>query len=196
MALGIGPGDEVISTPVHVRRDSEVDPAGRATPVYCDIGPQTYNLDPAKLERAITPKTPRDHAGQPVRAVRKLRCDQRDRSGLQAAGDRGRRAEPRRDLRGKQSGSLTRIAGTSFYPFQAAWRLRRRRAPASPATTSSRASCESCAFTASPPPTSTRASASTPRLDSIQCAILLAKMEIFPDEVERRGEIAQRYDRC
>lgn len=57
MALGIGPGDEVI-TPgfTYIATAGTVALLG-ARPVYVDIDPRTYNLDPAKLEAAITPRT-------------------------------------------------------------------------------------------------------------------------------------------
>ena len=57
MALGIGPGDEVI-TPTHsfIATASSVSRVG-ATPVFVDIDPVTFNLDPAAVERAVTPRT-------------------------------------------------------------------------------------------------------------------------------------------
>jgi UDP-2-acetamido-2-deoxy-ribo-hexuluronate aminotransferase len=57
MALGVGPGDEVITTPFSFIATAEVISVLRATPVFVDIDPRTYNLDPARLEKAITPKT-------------------------------------------------------------------------------------------------------------------------------------------
>jgi dTDP-4-amino-4,6-dideoxygalactose transaminase len=55
--LGIGPGDEVITTPfTFVASASTISRAG-ASPVFVDIDPQTFNLDPALVERAITERT-------------------------------------------------------------------------------------------------------------------------------------------
>src|ERR1017187_3243844 len=57
LAAGIGPGDEVITTPfTFVATVAAIQYAG-APPVYVDIDPESYNLDPGKLESAITPKT-------------------------------------------------------------------------------------------------------------------------------------------
>src|SRR5690349_20244083 len=57
MALGIGPGDEVVTTPFTFVATVEVIKLLGATPVYVDIDPDTYNLDAALLERVITKKT-------------------------------------------------------------------------------------------------------------------------------------------
>lgn len=57
MALGIGPGHEVITTPFTFAATTETIMLLGANPVYVDINPLTYNLDPSKLEGAITNKT-------------------------------------------------------------------------------------------------------------------------------------------
>lgn len=57
MALDIGPGDEVVTTPHTFIATAEAIVLLGATPVYVDIDPVTYNIDPAKIEAAITKKT-------------------------------------------------------------------------------------------------------------------------------------------
>ena len=57
MAFGIGPGDEVITPGFTYIATAETVAILGATPVYVDVNPNTYNLDVAQLEAAITPRT-------------------------------------------------------------------------------------------------------------------------------------------
>jgi dTDP-4-amino-4,6-dideoxygalactose transaminase len=57
MALGIGPGDEVITTPFTFVATTETIVLLGAKPVYVDIDPKTYNIDPSRIESVITSKT-------------------------------------------------------------------------------------------------------------------------------------------
>ena len=56
-AAGIGPGDEVIVPPYTFLATASAPLLIGAIPVFCDIEPQTFNLDPVRLEEAITPRT-------------------------------------------------------------------------------------------------------------------------------------------
>lgn len=56
-AVGVEPGDEVISPALTVIMDSTATFHANAIPVYCDVDENTFNLDPTKLEDLITPKT-------------------------------------------------------------------------------------------------------------------------------------------
>jgi perosamine synthetase len=56
-AVGVGPGDEVITTPLTVICNGDVILAQNAIPVFADVDPDTFNIDPADVARKITKKT-------------------------------------------------------------------------------------------------------------------------------------------
>jgi dTDP-4-amino-4,6-dideoxygalactose transaminase len=57
IVLGLGPGDEVVTTPITFASTANVIVHTGARPVFCDVLPGTLNMDPAALERALTPRT-------------------------------------------------------------------------------------------------------------------------------------------
>lgn len=69
-AAGIGPGDEVITTPITFAASANCILYCGAKPIFADIDPRTYNIDPEDIKRKITPKTkaiiPVHFTGQPV----------------------------------------------------------------------------------------------------------------------------------
>ena len=68
-AAGIGPGDEVVTSPLTFAASANAVLYLGGTPVFADVRPDTLNVDPAELEARMTPKTravlPVDFAGQP-----------------------------------------------------------------------------------------------------------------------------------
>jgi dTDP-4-amino-4,6-dideoxygalactose transaminase len=71
VALGIGPGDEVITSPITFPATANVIVQQGARPIFADVEPLTLNLDPARVEAKITPRTraiiPVHFAGHPCR---------------------------------------------------------------------------------------------------------------------------------
>lgn len=115
LALGIGPGDEVITTPLTFIASSTAVIHTGAEPVWVDVEPETGLLDPARVEAAITPRT---KAILPVhlygtladmRALRALA----DRRGLKIVEDCAHCVEGERD--GVRPGQLGDVAAYSFY---------------------------------------------------------------------------------
>ncbi|NOT24857.1 MAG: DegT/DnrJ/EryC1/StrS aminotransferase family protein [Acidobacteria bacterium] len=68
-AVGVGPGDEVITSPITFASTANVIVHRGAQPVFVDVAPDTFNIDAAAIERAVTPRTkaliPVDFAGHP-----------------------------------------------------------------------------------------------------------------------------------
>jgi dTDP-4-amino-4,6-dideoxygalactose transaminase len=116
LAADIGPGDEVITVPfTFVATVSAIHYAG-ATPVFVDIDPKTFNMDPAALEAAITPRTrailPVHLHGQtaemdPILAIAR-------KHGLVVIEDAAQAHGA--EYRGQRAGSLGDMACFSFYP--------------------------------------------------------------------------------
>ena len=116
MALGVGAGDEVITPGFTYSATAETVALLGAKPVYVDIVEQTYNLDPAKLEAAITPRTkaivPVSLYGQcaDFDAVNAIAA----RHNLPVIEDAAQSFGA--SYKGRKSGSLTTVSCTSFFP--------------------------------------------------------------------------------
>ncbi len=116
MAYDIGPGDEVITTPFTWISSAEVIALLHAKPVFVDIDPVTYNIDPNKLEDAITANTkaiiPVNLYGQmpDYDAIKAIAAKYEIPIIEDAAQSFGA------TQKGHQSGSVTEIGCTSFYP--------------------------------------------------------------------------------
>lgn len=115
LAWEIGPGDEVITTPLTFIATANVILHVGATPVFADVDPDTFNLDPAAVEAAVTPRT---KAILPVHLYG-LMCDMRalrgiaNRHGLRVLEDAAHCVEGRRD--GIGVGQTGDAACFSFY---------------------------------------------------------------------------------
>src|ERR1700730_12451811 len=115
LALGIGPGDEVITTPMSFVATATAILEAGATPAFVDVEADTGNLDAAQVEAAITPRT---KAILPVHLYG-LMCDMRalkaiaDRHGLRIIEDAAHCIEGVRD--GVRPGELSDAACFSFY---------------------------------------------------------------------------------
>ena len=116
MALGIGPGDEVITPGFTHIATAETVALLRAKPVYVDIDPRTYNLDPHLLEAAITPRTkaiiPVSLYGQcaDYDAINEIAA----KHGIPVIEDAAQSFGA--TYKGRKSCNLTTIACTSFFP--------------------------------------------------------------------------------
>lgn len=116
LAAGIGPGDEVITTPwTFVATVSAIVYTG-ATPVLVDIDPQTYTIDPTRIEAAITPKTkailPVHLYGQAAEMDTILSIARRNNLCVIEDAAQAHGAE----YRGRRCGSMGDLGCFSFYP--------------------------------------------------------------------------------
>jgi len=192
MALDIGPGDEVITAPFTFFASAEVIALVGAKPVFVDVDPRTYNLDPELLEAAITPRT---KAVMPVSlygqcadfdAINAIAC----RHELPVIEDAAQSFGA--TYKGRKSNALSLIGATSFFPskplgaygdggalFTDDDRLAQLMREIRLHGQDRRYHHPRLGLTG--------------RLDSLQAAVLLAKMEIFEDEVAARIRLGARY---
>jgi len=116
MACGAGPGDEVITTPFTFFASGEAISQSGARPVFVDIDPQTYNIDPDRIEDAITPRTraimPVHLYGQPAEMDPILEVARRH--GLKVIEDAAQAHGA--EYAGRRAGSIGDLACFSFYP--------------------------------------------------------------------------------
>jgi dTDP-4-amino-4,6-dideoxygalactose transaminase len=116
MALGIGPGDEVIAPANTFIATCEPISYQGATPVLVDMDEETYTLDPAQLERAITARTklivPVHRYGRPadIDSIRKIA----EKAGIPVLEDSAQAHGA--FYKNRRTGSLGRMACFSFYP--------------------------------------------------------------------------------
>lgn len=114
-AVGVGAGDEVVTTPMTFAATANVVCHLGARPVFADVEPDTVNLDPARIEAAITPRTkaivPVDFAGQaadlePIMAIAA-------RHGIPVIEDAAHSIGA--EYKGKRVGGIADFTAFSFY---------------------------------------------------------------------------------
>lgn len=194
MALGVQSGDEVITTPFSFISTSETIALLGATPVYVDIEPSTYNLDPAKLENAISKRTkaiiPVSLYGQPADFISINVIA--ERYGLPVIEDGAQSFGSQQH--GRRSCGLSTIGTTSFFPSK----------PFGGYGDGGACFTDDPELAACVRRVSRHGQARryfhthigvNGRIDTLQAAILLGKWPNFAREVEARGHIGAAYSR-
>lgn len=192
MALGVGAGDEVITTPFTFIATAEMIALLGAKPVFVDIEPRTFNIDPAKIEAAITPKT---KAIMPVSLYGQ--CADFDAINAIAAKYNLPVIEDAAQsfgatYKGRRSCALSTVGSTSFFPSKPLGGY----------------GDGGALFTDDDALAKTMREIRlhgqdrryhhpmigiNGRIDTLQAAVVLAKMEVFEKEVNWRAEIGARY---
>lgn len=192
MALGIGPGDEVITPGFTYIATAETVALLGAKPVYVDIDPKTYNIDPGLIEAAITEKT---KAIIPVSLYGQ--CADFDRineiarkhnipvieDGAQSFGA---------TYKGRKSCNLSTIACTSFFPSKPLGCYGDGGAIFTNDDELATVMRQIARHGQDRRYHHVRVGVNS-RLDTLQAAILLPKLQILDDEIKRRNEVAEKY---
>mgnify|MGYP006091127357 CR=1 FL=1 len=192
MSLGIGPGDDVITTPFTWISTVEVIKLLGANPVYCDINPRTFNMDIKKMEEHLTNKTkailPVSLFGQcsdmdEIKSIAKKYNLYVIEDAAQSFGA---------EYKGKKSCSLTDIGCTSFFPskplgcygdggaiFTDNEELFHKLKAIRVHGASSKNNFDLIGING--------------RMDTLQAAILLVKFSIYQNEIDLRQVVATKY---
>jgi UDP-2-acetamido-2-deoxy-ribo-hexuluronate aminotransferase len=194
MALNLKPGDEVITTPFTFAATAEVITLLGAKPVYVDIEPDTCNLDANLVEAAITPRTravmPVSLYGQvaDMNAINALAA----RHGLAVVEDAAQSFGAQ--YQGRRSGGLSTFGCTSFFPSKPLGCYGDGGALFTQDDALAQAAREIRVHGQSARYHHTRIGLGG-RMDTLQCAVVLAKLERFEWELERRRALGARYGR-
>jgi UDP-2-acetamido-2-deoxy-ribo-hexuluronate aminotransferase len=192
MAQGIGPGDEVITSPFTFAATGETIVLLGATPVFVDVEPDTCNLDASRVEAAITPRTkalvPVSLYGQcaDMDAINAIAA----RHGLAVIEDAAQSFGA--TYRGRRSCSLSTWGATSFFPSKPLGGYGDGGALFTDDDALAQAAREIRVHGQSARYTHTRIGVGG-RLDTLQAAVLLAKLERFDWELQRRRALGARY---
>jgi UDP-2-acetamido-2-deoxy-ribo-hexuluronate aminotransferase len=193
MALGIGPGDEVITVPYTWISTAEMIALAGATPVFVDIQEDTWNLDPAKLEAAITERTkaimPVGIYGQTadMTAINEIAARHGNLPVIEDAAQSFGATH-----HGGKSCALSGIGSTSFFPSKPLGCYGDGGALFTDeddlAETMRQIRVHGQAKKHHHPILGING-----RFDSIQAAVVLSKLQIFDEEIEKRQQVAARY---
>ncbi|WP_028387608.1 DegT/DnrJ/EryC1/StrS family aminotransferase [Legionella fairfieldensis] len=193
LALDIGPGDEVITSPFSFFATAEVIALCQAKPVFVDIDPVTYNIDATKIEAAITSKTraimPVSLYGQcaDMQAINYIA----KQYGLPVIEDAAQSFGA--TYNGIYSGALSTIGCTSFFPSKPLGGYGDSGACFTDDDILAERLIEIRIHGQNARYCHGRIGING-RMDTIQAAILLEKMKLFPDEIIMRQRVAQRYE--
>lgn len=191
-ALGVTKGDEVITTPFTFFATAEAVMRVGATPVFVDIDPKTYNIDPVQVEAAITPRTraiiPVHLFGLPadMNAINEI-ADKHDlfviEDACQAAGA---------EINGRKAGALADAAAFSFFPTKNLGGA----GDGGAVTTDVEAIAEKVRILRVHGSTKKyyhEAIGYNSRLDTVQAAVLSVKLKKLDEWNERRRKLAEIY---
>jgi UDP-2-acetamido-2-deoxy-ribo-hexuluronate aminotransferase len=193
MAIGIKPGDEVITTPFSFIATAEVIVLLGAKPVFVDIEPDTCNINASLMEAKITDKTkaiiPVSLYGQPadmdeINAIAEKHKLIVIEDAAQSFGA---------TYKGKKSCNLSKIGCTSFFPSKPLGCYGDGGAIFTSDDELAQAMREIRVHGQSKRYVHTRVGVGG-RMDTLQCAIVLAKLERFDWEIEQRLKIGARYN--
>lgn len=200
MAMNVGKGDAVFTTPFTFIATAEVILLAGATPVFVDIDRNTYNMDPDKLREAIlkvkgegklNPKViiPVDLFGLPAdyNKIEEIACD----NGMIVLEDAAQGFGGNINL--KRSGSFGYVASTSFFPAKPLGCYGDGGAIFTNDAELNQKMLSIRNHGSGDAPYSHVRVGLNGRLDSIQAAILLGKLEIFEEELEKRNYVANMY---
>lgn len=193
MALGVGPGDEVITSPFTFVATAEVIALLGATPVFVDVEADTGNLDAALIEAAITPKTraimPVSLYGQ-VADMDAINAIAARHGNLPVIEDAAQSFGAR--YQGRKSCNLSTIGCTSFFPSKPLGCYGDGGAIFTSDDALAKTMREIRVHGQERRYYHTRVGVGG-RMDTLQCAVVLAKLGRFDWEVARREAIGQRY---
>ena len=201
IAYGLGPGDVVFTTPFTFIATAEVVALLGATAVFVDIDPKTYNIDPQKLEEAIQ-KFQKNKSGKKAKGIIPVDLfgQTADYDFIEAIGKKhglfvlqDAAQSFGATYKGKKAGASGDIGATSFFPAKPLGCYGDGGAIFSNDDTMTEKLRSIRVHGQGSDKYNNIRIGINGRLDSMQAAVLLAKLEIFEEEITLRNNVAQRY---